>query len=71
MLSLRKPSVSRKLPSFEQRGQRLQLHTSTHMLIFCITAIIYDIINAVYAFIKDIYITTVSTILIKYAKDTF
>ena len=31
MLALRKPNVFRKLPSFEQRGQRLQLHIHLHM----------------------------------------
>ena len=51
MLSLRKPNVLEKLPSFEQRGQRLQLHKYVCML--CATAIIYYIINSAYAFIKS------------------
>ena len=61
MLSLRKPSEFRKLPSIEQRGQRYNCtHTYARILTYCVTAIIYHIIvNAANACIKSSYIIAV------------
>ena len=78
MLFLRKPNVFRKLPSFEQRGQPLQLHTHARTY----PEILYNNNNLLYhskcgiCIYKKTYITTVytkvlSTILIKYSKFTF